>query len=243
MKKAYKIILALVAVISILATAYFWGGDYAKSELQDPPINKDEASEIIIPPDKVVPPIIETPEVAPEEPVVSERPKAETVKQAYKTDPVPEGRPKPVEPQDVTMTDEALSCSLSVSCDTILDNMNLLDKEKRELVPDDGVIYATQAVTFYEGESVFNVVQRALKQAGVHFEFVNTPIYNSAYIEGIGNLYAFDVGELSGWTYKVNGWFPNYGASRYMVEADDIIEWVYTCDLGKDTGGGYLPGR
>ncbi len=70
-------------------------------------------------------------------------------------------------------------------------------------------------------------------------EFEDTPIYNSAYIEGIANLYEFDCGELSGWMYKVNGWFPNYGCSRYQLKAGDKVEWVYTCDLGVDVRGYY----
>ena len=97
-------------------------------------------------------------------------------------------------------------------------------------------------VTFYEGESVFNVLQRTCKQQKIHMEFSNTPIYNSAYIEGIHNLYEFDVGNLSGWMYKVNGWFPNYGCSRYQLKDGDVIEWVYTCDLGYDVGGSYATG-
>ena len=44
-------------------------------------------------------------------------------------------------------------------------------------------------------------------------EFENTPMYNSAYIEGIHNLYELDCGERSGWMYKVNDWFPNYGCA------------------------------
>ena len=36
--------------------------------------------------------------------------------------------------------------------------------------------------------------------------------------------------------YKVNGWFPNYGCSSYYLKDGDVIEWVYTCDLGKDVG-------
>lgn len=36
-----------------------------------------------------------------------------------------------------------------------------------------------------------------------------TPAYNSAYIEGIGNLYEFDCGNLSGWMYSVNGVWPD----------------------------------
>ena len=39
---------------------------------------------------------------------------------------------------------------------------------------------------------------REMKKAKIHMEFRNTPIYNSAYIMGINNLYEFDVGELSG---------------------------------------------
>ena len=69
-------------------------------------------------------------------------------------------------------------------------------------------------------------------------EFSQSPVYETAYIEGIGNLYEFDAGALSGWMYRVNGWFPNYGCSSYQVQDGDVIEWVYTCDLGADVGGG-----
>ena len=65
---------------------------------------------------------------------------------------------------------------------------------------------------------------------------------NSAYVEGINNLYEFDVGSLSGWMYSVNGWFPNYGCSRYALQNGDVVNWVYTCDLGYDVGGGYSTG-
>ena len=166
-----------------------------------------------------------------------------TGKDKYLTDPVPEGKPAPVEPQDVTVTDVAHVCTISISCTTILGHMDWLDPEKVELVPEDGVILAPVTVTFYEGESVFNVLQRTCRQNGIHMEFENTPMYNSAYIEGIHNLYEFDCGELSGWMYSVNGWFPNYGCSRYALQAGDVIRWVYTCDLGYDVGGGYAVGE
>ncbi len=160
-----------------------------------------------------------------------------TGKDQYRTDPVPEGKPIPVEPENAVITDKELTCTLSVRCDTILQNMGWLDSEKIELVPKDGVIFAEKTVTFYEGESVFNLLMREMKRNKIHMEFENTPIYNSAYIEGIANLYEFDCGELSGWMYKVNGWFPNYGCSRYQLKAGDKVEWVYTCDLGVDVGG------
>ena len=162
-----------------------------------------------------------------------------TGKDKYRTEPVPEGKPIPIEPENVVITDKELTCTLSVRCDTILNNIEWLDSEKVDIVPKDGVIFAEKTVIFYEGESVFNLLVREMKRNKIHMEFENTPVYNSAYIEGIANLYEFDCGELSGWMYKVNDWFPNYGCSRYQLKAGDKVEWVYTCDLGNDVGGNY----
>ena len=184
-----------------------------------------------------------TPEPTPEAPQPTMEINPETGKDKYLTDPVPEGMPLPVEPQDVTIGSTAYTCTISISCSTILNNMDLCDPAKVDLVPADGWILQPITVTFYEGESVFNVLQRVCKQQKIHMEFENTPIYNSAYIEGINNLYEFDVGELSGWMYKVNEWFPNYGSSRYQLQDGDVICWVYTCDPGNDVGGGYSTGN
>ncbi|WP_409344299.1 DUF4430 domain-containing protein [Paenibacillus sp. MBLB4367] len=159
-------------------------------------------------------------------------------KDKYLTDPVPEGKPKPVEWQDVTVDKKKpLTATLSVTSKTILDHLKQFNKDKLEVLPEDGVIYKSQTVTFYEGESVFDVLLREMKKNKIHMEFSMTPIYNSNYIEGINNIYEFDCGELSGWVYKVNGWFPNYGCSRYMLKDGDVVDWVYTCDLGRDIGG------
>jgi hypothetical protein len=159
------------------------------------------------------------------------------VKDKYKTDPVPDGKPAPKEPQEQDVDKaKSYSCTLYVGCGTILDNMDKLDAAKKGIVPKDGVIYAKKKVKFNKGESVFDVLVREMKANKIHLEFVNTPMYNSAYIEGIANLYEFDCGDLSGWMYNVNGWYPNYGCSRYEVKDGDAIEWRYTCDLGRDLG-------
>ena len=164
-------------------------------------------------------------------------------KDKYNTDPVPPGKPNPVEPEDQEVDkNSALTCTFSIECSTILNNLDQLDPEKLEMVPSDGVILATTTVTFYEGESVFDVLQRLCKEKGIHLESSWTPIYNRAYIEGIHNLYEFDCGALSGWMYRVNGWYPNYGCSRYQLQDGDVVEWRYTCDLGNDVGGGYAVG-
>ncbi len=155
----------------------------------------------------------------------------------YKTDPVPEGKPMPVEPENQEVnTQKTYTCTFSIECSTILNNLSDLDPDKLELIPSNGVILAPTKVTFYEGESVFDVLQRICKEKGIHLESSWTPIYNSSYIEGIHNLYEFDCGELSGWMYRVNGWYPNYGCSRYQLADGEVVEWRYTCDLGNDVG-------
>ena len=130
-----------------------------------------------------------------------------------------------------------LTCTLLVKCDTILNNIECLSEEKRELVPSDGIIFPETEVVFFEGENVFNILLREMKKNKIHLEFVNVPLYQSTYIEGIGNLYEFDSGELSGWMYKVNGWYPNYGCSSYTVKDGDAFVWAYTCDRNDNVGG------
>ena len=156
----------------------------------------------------------------------------------YLTDPIPEGKPMPVEPEDQDIDKgKSFTCTFSIECSTILNNLSDLDPEKLEMVPSDGVILKTTTVTFYEGESVFDVLQRVCQENGIHMEASWTPIYNSAYVEGIHNLYEFDCGNESGWMYRVNGWYPNYGCSRYQLAQGDVVEWRYTCKgLGKDVG-------
>ena len=167
-----------------------------------------------------------------------------TGKDKYQTDPVPEGKPIPVEPEDVEIGDAEYTCTLSISCATILDNMELCNKEKRELVPEDGWLLKPVEVTFQEGQSVFDVLQQVCRENKLHLEFSTTPVYGSAYIEGIGNLYEFDCGAESGWMYAVNGWFPNYGCSQYALQDGDTVTWVYTCELGRDVGsGGWTEGE
>lgn len=155
----------------------------------------------------------------------------------YKTEAIPEGEPAPVEPEEVKVNAaKKLTCTISIECSTILKNMADFNADKMSVLPSDGIIMAKRTVTFSEGESVFDILLRETKASKIHMEYEMTPIYNSNYIEGINNLYEFDCGELSGWMYCVNGWYPNYGCSRYQVKDGDVIEWHYTCDLGEDLG-------
>lgn len=166
-----------------------------------------------------------------------------TEQDKYKTDPVPEGMPMPVEPEDQNIdTRITYTCTFSIECSTILNNLTDLNHDKLDVLPSNGMIFAAQTVTFYEGESVYDVLRRICEENGIQMEASWTPIYNSAYVEGIHNLYEFDCGSGSGWMYRVDGWYPNYGCSRYQLKQGEVVEWRYTCDLGQDIGGGYAIG-
>lgn len=149
--------------------------------------------------------------------------------------------PQP-EQSTVEETEKGTACTISISCATILDNPELCDPEKLELVPEDGWLLQPTQVSLEEGDSAFDVLRRVCREKKLHLEFSETPAYDSVYIEGIGNLYEFDCGALSGWMYKVNDWFPNFGCSGYVLQDGDRMEWVYTCDLGQDVGGGDTAG-
>ncbi|MBO4937584.1 MAG: DUF4430 domain-containing protein [Oscillospiraceae bacterium] len=128
-------------------------------------------------------------------------------------------------------------CKITIVCDTILSNQEKLDPAKIAYVPADGVILRETVVEFNEGETVFDVLQRVCTACDIQLEYSWTPIYDSYYIEGINHLYEFDCGNQSGWMYKVNGEFPNYGCSSYEVQHGDEIVWCYTCEgLGTDVG-------
>lgn len=128
----------------------------------------------------------------------------------------------------------AHTVTLSITCETILQNKADLKPAKANFVPKDGIILAPTTLTYKPGQTVFDVLKSTCREQSIQLEF--TP--KKAYIEGIGNLYEFDCGKQSGWMYKVNGVFPNYGCGDYVLKDNDVIVWCYTCKgLGADVGG------
>ena len=140
-------------------------------------------------------------------------------------------------PDDPPKPETKMSCTIEIRCDTILNNMQDLNPGLDVYVPDSGTILPTTTVTFTQGETVFDVLKRICDARGIQIEYSYTLLYGSYYVEGINNLREFDCGQQSGWMYKVNGWFPNYGCSEYILDAGDEIVWCYTCKgLGTDVG-------
>lgn len=126
------------------------------------------------------------------------------------------------------------TCTISISCASIINHMDSLDPAKAELIPEGGVILGTTSVTVTEGESVYDVLRRTCSNAGIPLDASFTPATGSAYVRGIQNIYEFDCGSLSGWKYSVNGSYSNYGCSAYILKEGDSIQWNYTCDMNNE---------
>lgn len=237
-KKPFKLALTILVIVGVLSASYF----LAPSQKNDnPPI--DETGTTVTTDETTAESAPQSTSAGTTSPEQKSTVPAAVTDQ-YKTDPIPDGKPKPQESQDITVNEQKkLTCTISIRCDTVLHNTESLKPGKEAIVPKDGVMLRTVEASFSDGENVFDVLRRVTRENKIHMEFQNTPIYNSAYIEGIGNLYEFDCGPLSGWMYKVNDWFPNYGCSRYLLKDGDKIEWIYTCDLGADIGGAYSTGQ
>lgn len=145
------------------------------------------------------------------------------------------------------ITENSLTVFISIRCDTILDNLGDLDPSLRsdEYVPPNGVILPRTEYVLREGDTVFDILDRAVRYNRIQMEYQgsNQNSFGSVYIRGINYLYEFSCGPLSGWMYRVDGEYPNYGCSKYKLKDGQEIEWVYTCDLGNDVGAEWLGGQ
>lgn len=181
-----------------------------------------------------------------EQPTTEEEPGQNTTEAPTTERPAHQKPEKPATTEEPETTEEqpteeqTYTCTISINCDNILKNWNMLDRSKQSCVPADGWILKEVEVEFKKGQTVFDVLKDITKKKSIQLEYSFTALYGSYYIEGIHNLYEFDCGELSGWEYCVNGKFPAFGCSKYVLKDGDKIEWKYTCDLGADVGNPYF---
>ena len=124
---------------------------------------------------------------------------------------------------------EVEQVTISISCVTILDNMDKF--KKTDLLPANGMILSTNNVEFYEGLTVFDCLKSVAEENNVVLKYKSFP---SVYLEEIAGIGEFDCGSASGWQYRVNGQIPSQGVGAYKLNSGDKIEILYTCDLGKD---------
>ncbi len=115
------------------------------------------------------------------------------------------------------------SVTITIRCD-------LLDKDKRpENIPSDGFILKDFSVPIENNESVYDILIQAAKANTIHIE--NNGTASLPYIAGIANIYEFENGDTSGWTYLVNGTQPSEGCANYILSDGDKIEWVFKSEL------------
>ncbi len=122
--------------------------------------------------------------------------------------------------------------TIEIRCDTILGKeptSETMDVEA--VVPKDGIILEQTTVSMNENDSVYELLEQVCKQEGITLES-----QGQSYIEGIGQLYEYDYGKLSGWVFVINGKVASESCADYELKDGDEIIWCYSCDLGKDIG-------
>ena len=97
------------------------------------------------------------------------------------------------------------------------------EKPKGDIIP-------LTKVEYIPGDTAFTVLLKAAEKAGVDVDSTQQNV------NGIGGLSTYDGGKMSGWMVDVNGPFINVSASSFPVQANDYVEWQYTCSWGSDLG-------
>ena len=234
LRKYKKEIAAAFFVVFILAVAYLSGGNGKPEQTAGSESVGKTAFQTEARPEET---LSETAEEATGK--AAEETTKEALETALETEPILPSREAeeesspPSAPSSQEET-EGLSCTFSISCKTVLSHMDELGEGMAGYIPADGWILPPERVSFQEGETVFDVLKRVCTQKGIGLEASYTPLYQTAYVEGIGNLYEFDCGSLSGWLYTVDGQVFNYSSSSYVLKDGDVVEWQYTCAGGED---------
>lgn len=135
---------------------------------------------------------------------------------------------------DSSKVNNSKYCYITIICHTLVSRREELPSSLKKLVPSSGVILEKTKMKIQSSDSALDITKRATKNAGIHLSYQGNTQYNTAYVDGINNIYEKDVNSRSGWLYQINGNVQSKGCSAYKVKAGDVITWAYTCNLGKD---------
>ncbi len=124
------------------------------------------------------------------------------------------------------------ACKLAIDCSKIWDHEADLAEEKKEYVPEDGMILAETEVYFDEGDTAYDLLSKVCEQQKIHMDAENSAY--GKYVKGIAQIYSGDCGELSGWMFQVNGTYADVGCDVYELQEDDVITWIFICDYEAD---------
>ena len=119
---------------------------------------------------------------------------------------------------------ESVEITISVTCKNAL-RYESTTKEGEELeldLPQSGYIIESTRLTLESGATVFDALEAACRESGVPLGY-----QSKSYITQIGALKEKACTGASGWMYRVNGENPAKGASKYILENGDAVEWYY----------------
>ena len=118
--------------------------------------------------------------------------------------------------------------TMSIRCDTIA-----YDHARRAYIPEDGVILPETRFEISSGDSAYQILTEAARQYGIQLDAQGSAIAMT-YVKGIAYIYELEYGEQSGWMYYVNGVAPSVNAGEYRLKDGDVVQWMYSMDIGQD---------
>ena len=124
----------------------------------------------------------------------------------------------------VTKADVVGHVTLTIRCDKVAG--------RAAHIPENGVILPETSLPIAAGDTVYTILTDGARANGFHTEASGAQ--GLMYIHGIGNIYEFDFGDLSGWIYTVNGERMSVGVDQCQLKDGDSVELHYTLELGKD---------
>lgn len=76
-------------------------------------------------------------------------------------------------------------------------------------------------------ESAYDQLVKALELNGLTYSQSGVTFVGNIYIQEIAGLREFDYGPQSGWTYRINGEYPNMSCVSVKLQSGDYVEWIY----------------
>ncbi|MBP3648687.1 MAG: DUF4430 domain-containing protein [Clostridia bacterium] len=118
------------------------------------------------------------------------------------------------------------SVTLDIRCDA------LAKEYTGEYIPADGIILPKTVFFLQEGDTVYDLLTRAVRQHQLHLDASGGD--GMQYVNGLNHLYEQAYGALSGWMYLVNGESASQGCDQYRLADGDHVSWQYTLEMGQD---------
>ena len=94
------------------------------------------------------------------------------------------------------------ACTISIDCQTILDNIGDLKETKKEFVPEDGWILPEMEVKFTTGDTVFDILKKICGEKNIQLSSKYTSSYKPKDGDKIEWKYTCNLGSDVGNPYK-----------------------------------------